>query len=240
MAVAASQVLGGAMKTSPLNEQIKRHFALVETIARRLKGRLPASVDQNDLVAAGLIGLLQALERYEGQDKEFPGYARFRIHGAMLDELRAEDWAPKGIRQKANRLNRLRARTGCDEKARVELGLSQTAFQELVRHTETLQQVGFATSHFTSSEETTNVNPLENIPDESGHDPYAEACRHNEHQNIECALRHIPDKEADIVRLYYLEEKSMKEIGEKLHISESRVCQLRDRALKHMKKFLAA
>ena len=229
------------MKTSPLNERIKHHLSLVETIARRLKGRLPASVDEKDLVAAGLIGLLQALERYEGNSpKEFVGYARFRIHGAMLDELRAEDWAPKGIRQKANRLNRLRARTGCDEKAREELGLSQTAFQELVRHTETLQQVGLAASHFATSEETSNLNPLENIPDESGHDPFAEACRQSEHQHIECALRHIPDKEADIVRLYYLEEKSMKEIGAKLHISESRVCQLRDRALKHLKKFLVA
>lgn len=232
------------MKTISINELIRAHLPLVTSIARRLKSRLPANIEESDLIAAGLIGLLQALERYrpEAENREFIPFARFRIHGAMLDELRAEDWAPKGIRQKANRLNRIRARTGSDELARKELGLSEEAFAELARHTETLNQMNLATYQNSQREETTstNVDPLENIPDTADHDPFHEACRHSEHDHIESALRELPGKEADIVRLYYFEEKNMKEIGAELHISESRVCQLRDRALKHLKKALVA
>ncbi|NUM89179.1 MAG: FliA/WhiG family RNA polymerase sigma factor [Bdellovibrionales bacterium] len=214
---------------------IREHIPLVRRMARALAARLPHSVDVEDLVAAGLMGLSQAIERFDPRKaNSFVSFARFRIRGAMMDELRAEDWVPKKVRHQVNRLEQLLFRKD-REGARKELGLTQKKFQELESHASTLRAMGQDTTVVLEDERT---SVIENLPD-THDDPFAEVCRHSLEAAVREALRQLPEKEAAVLRLSYFEELNLKEIGQRLGISESRVCQLRGRALAHVKETLA-
>lgn len=214
---------------------IREHLPLVRKMARGLAARLPSSVDVEDLVAAGMMGLSQAIERFDPRKADnFVSFARFRIRGAMMDELRAEDWVPKKVRHQVNRLEQLLFRKD-REGARKELGLTQKKFKELENHASTLRGMNQDTAVFVDEERT---SILENLPDTPEHDPFAEVCRHDLEAAMNQALSQLSEKEAAVLRLSYFEELNLKEIGARLEISESRVCQLRTRALDHVKDIL--
>ncbi len=222
------------------------YFSLVKIVAKKMVQRLPASVEVDDLVSAGLIGLMQAIERFKPEKGfKFKTFAEFRIRGAMLDELRSQDWCPKGMRQKAKQFERIceklrlkKGRKATDKELCKELHLSKDKYEQLVRDVNTLEQMNLATYARSGSQEDKTQTTIELVPDTHGN-PFEEVNRHDLREMIEKGLRHLPETESKVLNLYYFEEMSLKEIGKRLNLSESRVCQLHTKAIAQLKQSLA-
>jgi RNA polymerase sigma factor for flagellar operon FliA len=227
------------------NTLMLEYQSLVKVIAKKMAARLPASVDFDDLVSAGLIGLMQALERFKPEKGfKFKTFAEFRIRGAMLDELRSQDWCPKGMRQKAKQFERicekLRAKKGrnaTDKELCQALHLNKTKYEQLVRDVNTLEQMNLATYIRIGDDEDRTQTSIELVPD-CHETPYEEAEHHDVHDHLVQALRHLEDSERAVLSLYYFEELNLKEIGQRLHLSESRVCQLHSKGISQLKQFM--
>jgi len=213
-----------------------------------MTSRLPASVDYDDLVSAGLIGLMQALERFDtSKGFKFKTYAEFRIRGAMIDELRSQDWCPKGMRQKAKQFERIcerlrqkKGRRATDKELCNALHLSKEKYDQLVRDVNTLEQMNLASYVRAGGDEDRTQTTIELVPDNHvGVNPFEEANRHDVREKIEKGLRHLPETERMVLSLYYFEDMNLKEIGSRLQLSESRVCQLHSKAIAQLKQSLA-
>ncbi len=224
------------------------YFSLVKIIAKKMATRLPASVDYDDLVSAGLIGLMQALERFKPEKGfKFKTYAEFRIRGAMIDELRSQDWCPKGMRQKAKQFERIcekirqkKGRKATDKELCQALHISKVKYEQLVRDVNTLEQMNLASYVRLGGDEDRTQTTIELVADNSEVcNPFEEASRHDVREKIEQALRHLPETERTVLSLYYFEDKNLKEIGKELNLSESRVCQLHSKAITQLKGTLA-
>lgn len=224
------------------------YLSLVKIVAKKMATRLPASVDYDDLVSAGLIGLMQALERYKPEKGfKFKTYAEFRIRGAMIDELRSQDWCPKGMRQKAKQFERIcekirqkKGRKATDKELCQALHISKVKYEQLVRDVNTLEQMNLASYVRIGADEDRTQTTIELVADNSDvGNPFEEANRHNVRDKIEAAMRHLPETERTVLSLYYFEDKNLKEIGKALNLSESRVCQLHSKAIAQLKANLA-
>jgi RNA polymerase sigma factor for flagellar operon FliA len=230
------------------NTLMLEYFSLVKIVAKKMATRLPASVDYDDLVSAGLIGLMQALERFKPEKGfKFKTYAEFRIRGAMIDELRSQDWCPKGMRQKAKQFERIceklrqkKGRKATDKELCQALHISKSKYEQLVRDVNTLEQMNLASYVRLGNEEDRTQTTIELVPDcGEGNNPFEEANRHNVRDKIEAAMRQLPETERTVLALYYFEDLNLKEIGKQLNLSESRVCQLHSKAISALKQSLA-
>jgi RNA polymerase sigma factor for flagellar operon FliA len=224
------------------------YFSLVKIVAKKMSARLPASVEFDDLVSAGLIGLMQSIERFKPEKGfKFKTYAEFRIRGAMLDELRSQDWCPKGMRTKAKQFSRIceklrenKGRNATDKELCQALHLSKPKYEQLVRDVNTLEQMNLASYARAGGAEDRTQTTIELVADDHSHaNPFEEASRHNVREQIEAALKHLPEMEQKVLSLYYFEELNLKEIGARLHLSESRVCQLHAKGIAQLKESLA-
>ena len=233
---------------SSRDSMMLEYFSLVKIVAKKMATRLPASVDYDDLVSAGLIGLMQALERYKPEKGfKFKTYAEFRIRGAMIDELRSQDWCPKGMRQKAKQFERIceklrqkKGRKATDKELCQALHISKVKYEQLVRDVNTLEQMNLASYVRLGSDDDRTQTTIELVADNSEVcNPFEEANRHNVRDKIEAAMRHLPETERTVLSLYYFEDKNLKEIGKALNLSESRVCQLHSKAISQLKANLA-
>jgi len=209
------------------DDLVARHADLVRRIAGHLLGRLPASVQADDLIQAGLIGLLEAARNYDAsQGASFETYAGIRIRGAMLDEIRRNNWAPRSVyrksRQVAEAIRRVEHRLGRDaadaEVAR-ELGLSLNDYHELLRQAAghslfSLEEVGEA-----DMEARGTGSPLERLQREDFRRALAQA------------IETLPKRERLVLSLYYDEELNLREIGAVLGVSESRISQIHSQAV---------
>jgi RNA polymerase sigma factor FliA len=223
------------------------YFSLVKIVAKKMATRLPASVDYDDLVSAGLIGLMQALERFKPEKGfKFKTYAEFRIRGAMIDELRSQDWCPKGMRQKAKQFERIcerirqkKGRRATDKELCQALHLSKPKYEQLVRDVNTLEQMNLASYVRLGGDEDRTQTTIELVADNhEGVNPFEEASRHDLRDKIAQAMRHLPEVERTVLSLYYFEDLNLKEIGKRLNLSESRVCQLHSKAITELKQYL--
>ncbi len=221
---------------------VLEYLRLVKYVAGRLAIGLPTFVDVDDLFGAGLLGLMQALDKFDRERKiKFETYAVPRIRGAMLDELRSQDWFPRSMRKKAKVLEKAYS----DVESRLERAATD---EEIAKHMKIKMGEYYAlvdevclTTLVSLDKEIANSNEGlyavldENLRNGSGPDP----------SNIleEKELRHIirdsvnllPDRERTVLNLYYYEELTLKEIGEVLDISESRVCQIHTKAVLRLK-----
>ncbi len=213
-------------------ELVERYAPLVKRIAYHLVARLPASVQVDDLIQAGMLGLLDAAGQYDpSQGASFETYAGIRIRGSMIDELRRNDWAPKSVHRKARDLDQaiaaVEARTGRDaEDAEVarELGV------ELDEYFQMLQE--------TSSSRMLSLDDMSTEDGENGEARFAssdappqEAVLDEEfREHLIAAIDKLPEREQMIMSLYYEQEVNLREIGEVLGVSESRVSQLLSQA----------
>jgi RNA polymerase sigma factor for flagellar operon FliA len=224
------------------------YFSLVKIVAKKMATRLPASIEFDDLVSAGLIGLMQALEKFKPEKGfKFKTYAEFRIRGAMIDELRSQDWCPKGMRQKAKQFERIceklrqkKGRRATDKELCNALHLSKEKYEQLVRDVNTLEQMNLSSYIRSGGSEDRTQTTIELVPDtHDGINPFEEANRHDVRERIEKGLRQLPETERIVLSLYYFEELNLKEIGLRLQLSESRVCQLHGKAIAQLKQSLA-
>jgi RNA polymerase sigma factor for flagellar operon FliA len=209
------------------------HAPLVKRIAYHLLARLPASVQVDDLIQAGMIGLMEAARRFDdGQGASFETYAGIRIRGTMLDELRRGGWLPRTA------LRKLRALTEATRAAERELGgeappeaiarhlgMDLDSYYTLVREASEFGVVRFADLGNEEDE------PWENGIADSGPGPQAQVEEDNLRASIAAAVDLLPPREKLVMSLYYEQELNLREIGEVLGVSESRVCQIHGQAL---------
>lgn len=233
-------------KSSAVRERLISEYApLVKTIAGRLGMRLPPHISQDDLIGAGIMGLLDAVDKFnEDKGVEFKSYAEFRIRGAMLDELRAMDWVPRSVRRNAKRLQEAYAkvekekmRPADDEEVATEMGIDMESFYQMLDEVRGISII--------NEEEISNILPN----GEAGHpwpvtqasvglDPLESLNLTEVQEVIAQAIERLPKNESLVVSLYYYEELTMKEIGGIMGYTESRVSQLHTKAVLRLRNSL--
>ncbi len=229
-----------AKKTRPKNreEMILHYTPLIKYVAQRLALRLPSHISLDYLISAGSIGLIDAVSKFdEGKGVEFKTYAEFRIRGAMLDELRAMDWVPRSVRHKAtsiekaiNSLEKKIGRPGEDEEIAAEMGVSLDDYYRIVKELSGLSPLEL--------EDVPRGLPNLNLDDVAGSlieseekDPLHQYQAKELKLILTEAIDELESKERTILTLYYYEELTLKEIGQVLELTESRICQLHTKAI---------
>ncbi len=227
-------------------EQLILEYApVIKYIAQRLAIRLPPHISVDDLINAGVIGLMDAIEKYDpSRNNTFKTYAEFRIKGAMLDELRGMDWVPRSVRQKESALERAyeelerrHGRPARDEEVAALLGLTLDDLYDWLQQLNgvsllSLDALGLYGQHGES------FNLLEVLPSDDGQGPVQLLQRQRVKELLARAIDDLPYQEKVVVSLYYYEELTMKEIGKILGITESRVSQIHTKAIFHLRSKL--
>ena len=225
---------------------ILTYAPLVKYVAGRLGSGLPAHVDEGDLVSYGLLGLMGAIERYEpDRDVKFETYAIARIKGAIIDELRAMDWVPRSVRSRAREIERaiaeLEAKTGTapnDEEIAKKVGITveelEDSLAEIAR-----SSIAALDELWTVGGDGDQVALIDTIEDSEAPDPQRSLSQTERKEAIADAIARLPEREKLVVTLYYYEELTLREIGEVLGVTESRVSQLHTKAILRLKARLS-
>ncbi len=225
------------------DEVLRRHLPLVRRVVQRLAARKPPHIETDDLVSWGIVGLLDAIAKYDSKkEASFSTYAQFRIRGAILDHLRSLDWVPRSVRQKASliekvshRLEGALGRPPLEEEIASELGVSLDAYQELLTKVGEMSLFSLEDLGFGGGEERFS---FERAIDEGDADPLGTLLTRERVAIVADAIRRLPERERTVVTLYYHEELTMKEVGGVLGLTESRVSQLHSQAVLRMKGYL--
>ncbi|MDH5324827.1 MAG: RNA polymerase sigma factor FliA [Gammaproteobacteria bacterium] len=222
------------------NEQIETYTPLVKRIAYHLMSRLPPSVQQDDLIQAGLIGLLEALRNYDAsQGASFQTYARIRIRGAMLDEIRKNDWAPRSVHRKARMVaevvREIENNTGRDAR---DVEIAKALNMSLDDYHQLLQD---ASGHRVFSYEELDVESQGGVAGISERDrgPLDGLQNEDFKKGLADAIAGLPERERMVMSLYYDEELNLREIGAVIGVSESRVCQIHSQAVIRLQSRMA-
>ena len=226
---------------------ILTYAPLVKYVAGRVGSGLPSHVDESDLVQYGLLGLIGAIERYDpDRDVKFETYAIARIKGSIIDELRAMDWVPRSVRSRARDIERaiaaLEAKLGrapTDEEVSNQLGLTEEELDD------SLSEIG--RSSIAALDELWTVSGsggdqialIDTIEDIDAPDPQSTLSQTEMKEAIADAIARLPEREKLVVTLYYYEELTLREIGEVLGVTESRVSQLHTKAILRLKARLS-
>jgi RNA polymerase sigma factor for flagellar operon FliA len=219
------------------DELLSRHLPLVRQVVQRLAVRKPPHIDIDDLVSWGIVGLLDAIKKYDpGKEASFATYAQFRIRGAILDHLRSLDWVPRSVRQKASLLERTchnleneLGRAASEEEIAGALGVNLQEYQNLLSKVGemslfSLEDLGFGSGdeRFRRTRQTETLD---------GADPLAVLLTQERIDIVADAIGRLPERERLVVTLYYHEELTMKEVGAVLGLTESRVSQVHSQAM---------
>lgn len=224
-------------------ELIKSYLPLVKKVVHRLSGRLPKDVDIKEMLNSGIIGLVDALERFDPKhETNFSTYAQFRIRGAIIDSFRSQDWLPRSLRHKAHRLEhayqRIEQRLGrpaTDEEVAKELEISTDELQKMLGEVGSIVMLSFEELGFGHGEERFQAD--EWLASKAA-DPLSKLLGSEKVSVIARALDRLPEKERLVISLYFYEELNLKEIGDILGVTESRASQIRSRALFKLKGYL--
>jgi RNA polymerase sigma factor FliA len=233
--MAADQMMAEIQEVNFTDKQHIAEFApLVKRIAHHMMAKLPACVQVDDLIQAGMIGLLDAMNRYESSGgAQFETYAAQRIRGAILDELRRADWLPRSLRKKVRRIeaavSALEQRLGhspTEQELANELNMSLAEYHETLQHARDGQVIYY--EDFQSGAD-------EQFLDQRYSDPQDDALEALLDENLRAtltkAIDELPPREKLVMGMHYEEELNLREIGEVLGVSESRVCQLHTQAI---------
>jgi len=228
-------------------EVIIRYSPMIKYVANRIAMRLPPHIEVDDLISVGVLGLMDAISKYDSsRGAKFKTYAEFRVRGAILDELRAMDWVPRSIRQKASSVDKVvqslqvkLSRSPEDQEVAKEMGVSLEQFHATLNETKSipvfsLDDLGIAKD---SGEQQSLLDCLAGKADA---DPQTQIRLIELKEIIAKAIDTLPEKERLMVSLYYYEELTMKEIGAVLEITESRVSQIHSKAVYRLRTKLKA
>lgn len=229
-----------ATELTDRNRLVDTHVPLVKRIAYHLLGRLPSDVQVDDLIQAGVIGLLEAAKNYDAsQGASFETYAGIRIRGAMLDEVRRSDWTPRSVHRNARRVSEavrvVEHREGREAQAHevaAELGVDIDEYQRMVSDAVSSRVLSFEDVFEPESEGENRLpgnepDPLERLQQEGFREALARE------------VDGLPERERLVMSLYYDNELNLREIGEVLGVTESRVCQLHGQALVRLRARMA-
>lgn len=214
---------------------IKDYVPLVKFVAHRISSRLPSHVELDDLIHSGILGLMDAIEKFEpARNIKFKTYAELRIKGAILDGLRDLDWVPRSLRRKKkdiegayHMLEQQMGRAATDEEVAVHLGIP---LDELHKNLDDLKGVTLGT-FVEVGEDGEGESIISFVPDPDAEDPHHIFQATELKDILRVAMEVLPKKEKFVVQLYYFDELTMKEIGTLLNITESRVSQLHTKAM---------
>lgn len=220
---------------------IKEFLPFIKYTAYRLAWRVPPQLTVEDLVSVGLMGLLDALERFEEGRVKLKTYAEYRIKGAMLDELRAVDWVPRRLRKKMNtlkdmyiKLERKLGRLPEDMEVAEALKISLDEYYKTLQNADSAITISFEDFQgVVSAEDCVDVTERISVPAEN--DPLRILEEEDQKKILAKIIDKLPEKEKLVLSLYYWEEMTMKEIGKVLNLTEGRVCQLHNQALLRLK-----
>ena len=229
------------------NQLLTQHGSLVKKLAHQLKARLPPSVEVDDLIQAGMIGLLDAINRYEdNHGAQFETYAVQRIRGAMLDELRGGDWLPRSIRQNMRKvedtvqtLTQQLGRAPQESELAKQMQMSLAQFQEMLGECGGHQLIYYEDFHDTSDGVHEHfLDRFATADDRESGEPLQGMIDGGFRNAVIDAINALPEREKILMGLYYEHEMNLKEIGAVLGVSESRVCQLHSQAIARMRSTL--
>lgn len=226
------------------NDLVQQYLPLVKTVVGRLLIGLPSHVSSEDLQSAGLVGLLNAIRNFnQDSGNSFETYARFRIRGAVFDELRRMDWVPRSVHDKArkvqaamSRVEQRAGRTPTDEEVALELNLSRDEYDEWL---EEIRPATFicldAAPHGCVDD---GASQYESVADPRQQDPVEETGRRELARLIAERLEQLPETQRKVLALYYFEDLRLREIAEVFHLTESRICQIHSQAILAIKSYL--
>jgi RNA polymerase sigma factor for flagellar operon FliA len=225
------------------NSLVEQHLPLVRTVVGRLAMTLPSHVNADDLYSAGLVGLLNAIRRYNPKSGcSFESYARVRIRGAVFDELRRLDWVPRSVHEKARKVEQvmqeLTQRNGQVpsglEMARA-LKISEEEYDDLL---EEVRPVTYVCLDSVQNGQGEHGPAYEFIPDDSQADPDRQTAVRDLARMIEGRLQKLPEMQRKVLALYYFEDLRLREIAEAFGVTESRICQIHAQAILAIKSLL--
>jgi RNA polymerase sigma factor for flagellar operon FliA len=219
---------------------------LVKYVAGRMSSGLPAHVEEADLISYGLIGLIGAIERFDpGREIKFETYAITRIKGAIIDELRALDWVPRSVRARAREIERAHAklehrlhRSPTDEEMARELGIGVDEFQDSLLKISNSTVVALDELWAVSDASGDQVSLLDTLHDPDAPDPERVMDASELKDRLANAITALPERERVVITLYYYEHLTLREIGEVLGVTESRISQLHTKAALRLKSRL--
>jgi RNA polymerase sigma factor FliA len=227
------------------NNLVEQHLPLVKTVVGRLAVTLPQHVSTDDLFSAGLVGLLNAVRRFNPRGgASFESYARVRIRGAVFDELRRLDWVPRSVHDKAKKveqtMHELAQRRGSiptDDEMADALGLSAAEYQDLLDVIRPATYVCLDSIHSRGDgENSTGSHDL--VADDSQVDPGDATAKRELSRLIEERLQQLPEMQRKVLALYYFEDLRLREIAEAFGVTESRICQVHAQAILAIKALL--
>jgi len=229
-------------KTSK-NGLLEQHAPLVKKLAHQLKAKLPPSVEVDDLIQAGMMGLLDAVNRYEEtHGAQFETYAVQRIRGAMLDELRSSDWLPRSIRQSTRKIEdaihvllQQLGRPPQEAEVAAHMKLSLADYQDMLTECGGHQLIYYEDFHDADGGHEHFLDRHQTGPSD---DPLQNLISGGFREAVVDAIRALPEREKILMGLYYEQEMNLKEIGAVMGVSESRVCQLHSQAIARMRSTL--
>lgn len=223
----------------------ERYLPLVKTVVDRMAYRLPSNVDREDLVSEGIIGLLDALDKFEPQRmSKFESYAVTRIRGSVLDYLRQSDWAPRSLRQKSREIEqayteveRKTGRAAQDDEVAQTLGITVDELHSVLSDVAGAAVISFE-ELLQVSDGNRPIPMMTRVRDATAEDPGNVVIQQELRVILKDAVERLPETEKLVVSLYYAERLTLKEIGRVLEITESRVCQLHARAVMRLRGML--
>jgi RNA polymerase sigma factor for flagellar operon FliA len=231
---------------SPDSEERERilleQLPQVRYIARRIHERLPQHVPYDDLVHSGVVGLIDALNKYDAcKHVQFASYAKHRIRGAILDSLRELDWSPRELRRKARLLEQVHAkldtqlgRAASEQEIADELGVELADLQQLLSELDGLEITSFSSDDGDEGQE----DGSEQVPASDSFSPFTRCLDTEMRTLLVRALADLPEREKQVMTLYYYEELTMKEVGAVLGVGESRVSQIHSLAVTRLRSRL--
>tara|TARA_B100001971_G_scaffold214683_1_gene253602 strand:+ start:2831 stop:3565 length:735 start_codon:yes stop_codon:yes gene_type:complete len=229
------------MEPEVKDQIIVEYAPLVKFIAQKIASRLPSNIELDDLISCGVIGLMDAIQKFDpSRDNKFKTYAEFRIRGAILDELRSQDWVPRSVREKSKQLEKAYAklerelgRPATDDEMCKELECSLEDFHDMVNKSKSVSLLNIDDSaSFNRGDKKLMMGLLEH---RRSSNPFS-AVNYKSAQNIiKEGIKALPEKQRLVLSLYYFEDLNLKEIGQVLDVTESRVSQLHTQAILKLK-----
>ena len=212
----------------------------VKYIARRIHEHLPKHVPFEDLMQAGMVGLIDALNKFDSEKNvKFASYAKFRIRGAILDSLRELDWSPRDLRRKSRQMDTViqklqteLGRKASEPELAKAMGLTLEEFHAL---TNEIRGLEIGSLQFEMNEDGQDTDMAQNIPGPPDEDPLTLCVAGEQNERLERAVAQLPEREQQVLMLYYQQELTMREVGELMGVGESRVSQIHTMAVKHLR-----